>query len=81
MNIICQHLREVAGHFTAVGAAEGIIQIKTGKMISMLEQQLVDRSKKRVNQACITGSMTDAFDYIIVKWYYPRNKLAIHNNE
>lgn len=46
--------------FSAVEAMEGFIKIKTGNLISLSEQQLVD-----CIQGCNIGSMDFAFNYII----------------
>ena len=49
--------------FSTVGALEGRNQIKTGQLLSLLEQQLVDCSKNG-NQGCNGGDMALAMDYI-----------------
>ncbi|XVF27513.1 hypothetical protein REPUB_Repub14bG0114100 [Reevesia pubescens] len=50
--------------FSTVAAMEGITQIKTGKLISMSEQQLLDCSTNG-NRGCGGGWMTNAFKYIM----------------
>ncbi|XP_057534625.1 vignain-like [Amaranthus tricolor] len=49
--------------FSTVAAVEGINQIKTGKLISLSEQELVDCDTSE-NQGCNGGLMDYAFDFI-----------------
>lgn len=47
--------------FSATGAMEGAWALKTGELISLSEQQLVDCVKQ--DQGCNGGQMNDAFEY------------------
>ncbi|KAL9239187.1 hypothetical protein vseg_013530 [Gypsophila vaccaria] len=49
--------------FSTVAATEGINQIKTGKLVSLSEQELVDCDTSQ-NQGCNGGLMELAFDFI-----------------
>ncbi|XP_068669250.1 senescence-specific cysteine protease SAG39-like [Aristolochia californica] len=50
--------------FSAVAAMEGITKIKTGKLISLSEQALVDCDINGENHGCEGGLMDDAFEFI-----------------
>ncbi|XP_057729600.1 vignain [Arachis stenosperma] len=49
--------------FSTIAAVEGINQIKTGKLVSLSEQELVD-CDNAINQGCNGGLMVYAFQYI-----------------
>lgn len=51
--------------FSTIAATEGITQLKTGKLISLSEQELVDCDKKGEDQGCEGGYMEDGFEFIV----------------
>uniref|UniRef100_A0A224XJ52 Putative cathepsin l n=1 Tax=Panstrongylus lignarius TaxID=156445 RepID=A0A224XJ52_9HEMI len=50
--------------FSAIGAIEGQYFMKTGKLVTLSEQNIIDCSKDYGNSGCKSGTMNGAFKYI-----------------
>ncbi|KAJ6832038.1 senescence-specific cysteine protease SAG39-like [Iris pallida] len=51
--------------FSAVASIEGLTQVRTGKLISLSDQELIDRDTSSDNQGCDGGNMGRAFEFVV----------------
>ncbi|GMI72871.1 senescence-associated gene 12 [Hibiscus trionum] len=51
--------------FSAIAAVEGAVKIKTGQLLSLSEQQVVDCARTKRSHGCDGGYMDEAFNYIV----------------
>lgn len=62
--LLCVYCAGACWSFSATGAVEGINQIKTGSLVSVSEQELIDCDKS-YNDGCGGGLMDYAYEFII----------------